>query len=185
MKRREHIRLLSLAIGSFGFIGYTNFDNNKNNKTMKSITKSVHHIGIPISNLEKSLRFYEDFLGGEVLFINEMVGEGFSDGVNVLKAECKFAMLQIGNTIIELIEYTNPLGESYTQNNNDLGAIHIAFEVSNIHQVHKELKEKGVEFNAPPYTFEKEDKAENVVGATFAYFKDPDGIQLEIFEAAK
>ncbi len=189
MNRRKLIGRLALLMSMTGLStsSLANLAGNsrKNSKTMKAKARSVHHIGIPIKNLDVSLKFYQDFLEGKVQFINEMIGQGFSDGVQVPNAKCRFAMLEIGNTIIELIEYTNPLGEPYTQSNNDLGAIHIAFEVDDIHAVYRKLQDGGVKFNAAPYTFKEEDKAADVIGATFAYFKDPDGIQLEIFEAAK
>ncbi|UZO80088.1 VOC family protein [Aquimarina sp. ERC-38] len=149
------------------------------------MTRSVQHIGIPVSNLVKSIEFYKEFLGGKILFQNEMVGEGFSKGTKVPNAACKFAMIEIKNTIIELIEYTNPIGKPFRQNNNDVGAIHIAFEVDDIQETYKNLSEKGYQFNAEPYTFKEKDKAEDIVGASFAYLNDPDGIQLEIFESAK
>lgn len=151
---------------------------------MANKTRSVHHIGIPVSNLDRSLEFYKNFAGGEVQFTEPMWGEGLSRGAKVSNAKLRFSFLEIGNTILELIEYEQPKGEPYKQQNNDVGAIHIAFEVDDIQELYQTLQDKGVEFNAPPYTFTEDDGAPHVVGATFAYLRDPDGIQLEIFEAA-
>ncbi len=190
MKRRDYLRNLALLTGSlcvspFGFTMNTINNNNKTNTKMKGKTRSVHHIGIPVSNLEKSLEFYKDFAGGEVQFTQPMWGEGLSKGANVPNAKLRFSFLKINNTILELIEYERPKGEPFNRNNNDIGSIHIAFEVDDIDEIYNRLRGKGVEFNAEPYTFTEDDGAEAVVGATFAYLKDPDGIQLEIFEAAK
>ncbi|MGK7953326.1 MAG: VOC family protein [Xenococcaceae cyanobacterium] len=147
---------------------------------------SVNHIGIPVRNLDRSLKFYRDLTGGTVLFADHpMYGEGLSKGTKVANASLRFGMLKVDNTILELIEYENPRGKDFDRLNNDIGSIHIAFEVPNIQAVYEQLKAQGVEFNAPPYTFTEEDGAPDIVGATFAYFKDPDGIQLEIFEPAK
>ncbi len=148
--------------------------------------KSVNHIGIPVRNLDRSLKFYRKLTGGTVLFAdNPMYGKGLSKGTKVDNASLRFGLLKIDNTILELIEYENPRGKDFDRKNNDIGSIHIAFEVPDIQTVYKQLKTQGVEFNAPPYTFTEEDGAPDIVGATFAYFKDPDGIQLEIFEPAK
>lgn len=143
----------------------------------------VNHIGIPVSNLDRSIEFYQALTGGEILFINPMYGEGLSKGVNVPDANLRFAMIKADNVNLELIEYEHPRGKEFNRNNNDIGAIHVAFQVSDIQAAYKRLRSQGIEFNAEPYTFKKADGAPAVIGATFAYFKDPDGIQLEIFEA--
>ncbi len=151
---------------------------------MEGLTRSVHHIGIPVSNLDESLKFYRNFVGGEVEFTQPMWGEGLSKGAKVPNAKLRFSFLRINNTIIELIEYERPKGKTFDRGNNDIGSIHIAFEVEDIQKTYSELSSQGIVFNAPPYTFTEDDGAEAVVGATFAYLKDPDGIQLEIFQAA-
>jgi len=146
---------------------------------------AVHHIGIPVGDLDRTLEFYRELTGGEVVLENDMRGPQLSEGIGVEDPDLRFAMLKLGNTVLEFIEYRSPKGEPYDRANNDLGINHIAFEVGDIRETYKRLKAKGVEFNAEPHTFTEEDGAPDVAGATFAYFKDPDGVVLEIFEPAK
>jgi catechol 2,3-dioxygenase-like lactoylglutathione lyase family enzyme len=154
--------------------------------TLEGETKlrAVHHIGIPVSDLDRTLAFYRELTGATVLLQNDMRGSQLSDAIGVRNPDLRFAMLQLGNIILEFIEYRTPKGNSYDRANNDVGINHLAFEVENIRELYARLEGKGLAFNAPPHTFTQEDGAPDVVGATFAYFKDPDGIVLEIFEPA-
>jgi len=147
--------------------------------------RAVHHIGIPVGDLDRTLAFYCELTGGEVVLENDMRGPQLSEGIGVEDPDLRFAMLKLGNTILEFIEYRSPKGKGYDRANNDLGINHIAFEVGDVRGVYEKLRAKGVEFNAEPHTFTEEDGAPDVVGTTFCYFRDPDGIVLEVFEPAK
>ena len=59
------------------------------------MVKKVDHIGIAVSNLEESIKFYQDVLGLE-LHGTEVVEE----------QKVKVAFLPIGDTEVELLEST-------------------------------------------------------------------------------
>jgi catechol 2,3-dioxygenase-like lactoylglutathione lyase family enzyme len=141
----------------------------------------VQHIGIPVSNIERSLQWYEEMLGLKQVFIAEGSGEEVSAAVGVPNAHLKFAFMQAGNTIFELLEYVAPVGRPQDRGNNDIGACHVAFEVDDIDDAVAKLTAKGVKFNAPPLRIDSGPLA----GCAFAYFPDPDGVQLELFQVAK
>lgn len=140
----------------------------------------VQHIGIPVSSLERSLRFYRDVFGVIPEFVAEGSGEALSTALGVPDAVLSFAFLRIGSAIIELLEYRNPRGEPFDRRNCDVGATHVAFEVTDIDVAYEELIGKGVAFNAPPFRID----SGPLNGCAFAYFADPDGVQLELFEKA-
>lgn len=79
--------------------------------------------------------------------------------------------LDTGNTTIELIERTAPL-ESAQQ-----GWAHFAFEVADIEATHAELVGRGIVFHVAPKLFPEENPAVKI-----AFFKDPDGNELELVE---
>lgn len=141
----------------------------------------VQHIGIPVSNMERSLQWYQEVLGLEFVFLAEGSGEGTSNAVGVPNAHLKFAFLKAGDAIFELLEYVTPRGEPYDRRNCDIGACHVAFEVEDIEESYRLLSERGVKFNTPPVHLDEGPLA----GCAFCYFPDPDGIQLEIFQAAR
>jgi catechol 2,3-dioxygenase-like lactoylglutathione lyase family enzyme len=138
----------------------------------------VQHVGVPVRSLEHSLAFYRDAFGIEPRFIATSSGAGTSRLVGVPDAEMDFAFLDLGNTVLELLEYTNPQGQDYDRRNCDVGATHVAFEVADVEAAYQELSAKGIEFSGPPLHIEEGPLA----GCVTAYFKDPDGIQLEIFQ---
>jgi catechol 2,3-dioxygenase-like lactoylglutathione lyase family enzyme len=141
----------------------------------------MHHVGIPVRDLSRSLAFYQDVFGLEAQFISEGSGPELSRAVGVPDARLTFAFIALGNTVLELLEYQAPEGRDYDRMNCDVGATHVAFEVPDIDEAYERLQKKGLTFNAPPVRIEEGPLA----GCSFAYFKDPDGVQLEIFETAK
>ena len=54
----------------------------------------VQHIGIPVSDLERSLEFYQEILGLEFVFVAEGDGPEVSETVGVPDAHLKFAFPQ-------------------------------------------------------------------------------------------
>ncbi len=142
--------------------------------------RDVAHVGITVSSMERSLVFYCDLLKCEVLLDTRIASDRLAEMVQVPSAVLRIVLLQLGNTVLELIEYQPqaPRGEAA---NNASGALHIAFAVDDVQQSYEELLARGIEFNAPPLTFTSEE-SEAIAGVTIAYFRDPDGVQLEMLQ---
>lgn len=146
--------------------------------------KDFVHFSLTVHNLERSLPFYRDILGFEVLAVkkNSFPGLGTSLGAGQAEAQLKIAFLKLPDEHIqiELIEYVNPRGElNYHPAN--AGTCHIAFRVDDIIAETKRLKELGVKFNSEVNIQTEGD----FKGWKWVYFKDPDGINLELVEAKK
>lgn len=139
----------------------------------------MHHIAINVSDIEKSIKFYQGVLGFKLHFPpQEASGAELEKAAKVPNAKLKYTMLQTGNTYVELIQYLNPRGKPYDRMNCDTGNLHIAFRVPDIDKAYTELKERGVKFNSPPKNIE----SGPLKGCAWAYFVDPDGVTLEIFQ---
>jgi catechol 2,3-dioxygenase-like lactoylglutathione lyase family enzyme len=146
---------------------------------MSKILAGVHHVAINVCDMDRSLRFYEDTLGFRQLFPpQEGSGEDLERSVKVPSAKLKYAMLQTGNIIVELIQYLNPVGKPYDRRNCDAGNMHLAFRVSDIDEAYAKLKDRGVKFNGPPVKID----SGPLSNCAFAYFTDPDGVTLEIYQ---
>jgi catechol 2,3-dioxygenase-like lactoylglutathione lyase family enzyme len=137
----------------------------------------VHHVGIPVRDLERSLAWYGELFGLQPQFVGVSEGAETSQLVQLDHARLRFAFLPIGNTIIEFLEYENPVGRDFDRRNCDVGAIHLCLEVDDIERAHRVLAEQGVEFSIGPTRLRAP-----VEGHTCCYFRDPDGIQLELWQ---
>ena len=94
----------------------------------------IEHIGIAVSNLEESIKYYEEILGLNCYAIEEVADQ-----------KVRTAFFQVGETKIELLESTDPEGPvgKFIEKKGQ-GVHHIAFAVKGLQDNLKELDEKGV-----------------------------------------
>lgn len=149
----------------------------------------MQHVGVCVSNLERSLAFYCGELG-----LKKVAQFEVPDGSEVAKVVdeimglpgtyFKAAMVQHGEggdaTVVEMIQYVAPPGKPFPSDfqYNNIGITHIAFKVKGIEQMYQNLTSKGVKFNSAPRLMEIKEMGTIKI----AYFKDPDGITLELIE---
>ena len=142
--------------------------------------KGIHHTCITVSDLKRSIAFYRDTLGLELLMTeeSERSQDDRSETLGVSQAKVKLALFKVGDTRIELIEYVASAGRPYDRKNNDVGTMHIAFHVDDIDAAYESLVEKDVRFTAPPATIPDGPMR----GWRWTYFFDPDGVSLELIQ---
>lgn len=151
---------------------------------MSNALSAVHHVGLVVRDLDRSIYFYHDLLG--FAFANEPTpwfeGPGLEKGVGVPGAKLRQVSLWVGeHSTMELIEYANrPASSTRSVPNNFLGAAHVCFKVDDIHAKKGELELKGVEFYSDVNVVDDGPLA----GWRWCYFSDPDGLALELVEVA-
>lgn len=148
---------------------------------MPFTVEGLHHVGLSVRDIRASFEWYSKMFGLEHGPINEGAGQALSDSVQVEGTELSFSMLTIGSTRIEFLEYHRPRGDDFDRGNNDIGSAHLCLQVDDLEVAYRELQERGAVFNAPPVTLTDGD----VAGSVWAYLRDPDGIQLEIWQNPK
>ena len=145
----------------------------------------VHHFSMSVTDLDKTVDFYTRVLDlslqnqknnsydglGRALF-------GTKWGVDQSFADLRLAVLSCGDTRVEFIEYKDPPAQPFHQNPSIAGSSHIAFKVQDIEGTRSRLEEAGVEFHTPIQKFMERDDVE----WKWCYFRDPDGIVLELVE---
>ncbi|MBI2504372.1 MAG: VOC family protein [Candidatus Latescibacteria bacterium] len=143
--------------------------------------KRLHHHGFTVSDLEKSLAFYRDLLGLEVLRVSERRNlPSYNAILGFEDVALTVALLRhpAGEFLLELFQYLNPPVEKRPLSNHFAGASHLAFEVKDIDGQYARLRSAGYRSISPPVDVIREGKK---VARAF-YALDPDGISVELFE---
>ncbi len=141
----------------------------------------LHHTGYTVSSLERSLGFYRDLLGCEVIATQEKQGGYLADIVGYPDAHVRMAHLRVPGSehVIELFEYAAPAGGLADVEPRNVGASHLCFVVDDLPTFYEELRSRGVDtFVSPPV---KVDTGINTGGCAL-YLRDPDGITVELFQ---
>jgi lactoylglutathione lyase len=141
----------------------------------------LHHTGLTVADLDRSVAFYRDLLGCEVLASQEKEGGYLAAIVGYPDAHVRMAHLGIPGSehVIELFEYLSPTGTHADVQPCNVGAPHLCFIVSDLRVVYASLLERGVtSFVSPPVEV---DTGVNRGGLAL-YLRDPDGITVELFQ---
>ena len=120
-----------------------------------------HHIAVISSDYAKAKDFYIDKLGFEL--VKEVYLPANNDYLRMLKQ---------GDTVIEL--FIRPDAPQRVNNPEAMGLRHLAFRVEDIEPAVAWLNSVGIEtepVREDPYN-----------GGRFTFFKDPDGLPLELHE---
>ena len=139
------------------------------------------HFSFTVSDLARSLAFYQGTLGLELLGTMKRTGLEISRLVGFENAHLKIARLQLpdaGGITLELIEYASPQGTPIDGRPCNPGTSHLCFRVNDMDAAYAALRAKGVRFRSEPV----EVSAGMNQGARTVYFSDPDGIPLEMFQ---
>ena len=126
------------------------------------------HIALSVSNINKSVAFYEKHFGFKLAgkYPHKEIG-------------LSIAVINKGDISLELFEFKkrHALPNYRKDLDSDLktiGAKHFSFAVGNIEGEYKRLKKSGVRFATLLRTFDN--------GLKYFFIKDPDGILVEIME---
>ena len=114
---------------------------------------ALRHIAIVVSNLEKAIALYQDYLGCEL--VSEYSGlsgdyQGKLVGINNVEMDVAILRAQDNNRI-ELLEYKNYPGKKREPVlSNDIGASHFALTIENIDYLYKIRNDYDVSFISEP-----------------------------------
>ena len=140
------------------------------------IVIGYRHTGIITKDINKSLNFYQNILGFEVIqeftdtsdYINEITG--------LKGAKAHFIKLKAKDeTVLELLEYpthpTKPIDASII----NVGICHVALRVKNAETAYDKLVENGVKVLSRPVL-----SSEGIAKVFFCL--DPDNVRVELVE---
>lgn len=140
------------------------------------------HVGISVSDLDRSVDFYRALTGLEPVVNNEHIhGPGFAQSQGLPRTKLRYATFQLRNLGIDLIQFEDPAGEPGQSAANRPGSMHLCFHVDDLTAVYQRMRAAGYDFLGEPYTFAADDVTPpDAVGTEVAYFNDPDGTNLEL-----
>jgi catechol 2,3-dioxygenase-like lactoylglutathione lyase family enzyme len=140
--------------------------------------RRLTHMGICVSDLERSLRFYRDLLGCEVVGHLELAGEPTATLNGMPDVKVRATYLERDGWRLELMEFPVPgwIGPQAPRPMNQLGLTHLSFRVADLDATCAQLELAGG--GLLPETRLDLPGPTRVVMA-----HDPDGVRLELIEA--
>ena len=141
------------------------------------MTLSFSHLGICVSDLERSLRFYCEGLGFEQV-ASHRVGEEFAALMEFEGVTVESRMVKRDGVTIELLGYVSPAytGDGHRRPMNQLGLTHLSLRVDDVDQVAAAIEGLGgAVVRETRTTFDLSGHP-----LDFLYCTDPDGVRIEL-----
>jgi catechol 2,3-dioxygenase-like lactoylglutathione lyase family enzyme len=139
--------------------------------------RRIHHVGITVGQLDRSLAFYRDLLGLSVIGISD--DEDVAAIVGLPGARARIADLDAGDgQLIELLEYGSASASGRAPGPDAAGGCHLCLQVGDLRSALSRLAGAGFLPMGEP--------AELSGGVwqdcTAVYLRDPDGVIVELIE---
>jgi len=142
---------------------------------------AFHHISFTVLDADRSVTFYRDTLGMNLLSVSER-DPTFSEKVTGVEgAHLKIAYLEGGGVKLELIQYLSPPRMRQEVIAHTVGLTHICFLVDDIAKMYRELNGKGVAFRSEPVAIQ----TGGMKGGYTVLFSGPDGNAIELIQPPK
>ena len=145
---------------------------------------AADHTGITVSNLERSLEFWQNVLGFEFSHRAHQTSEMASEITGVRGAEIKLAVMKApSGHKIELLEYLAPPDRKKHVDLRpcDVGSVHVAFTVDKLDAILEKIAASGWKAAGKPQTLKTGPNA----GKRVVYVRDPDGTTIEFMQMPK
>lgn len=144
----------------------------------------IYHVGLTVSDLDRSVAFYRDVLG--LQYQGEILMEGRETEAIFQKPGCKARVAYLNGAddlrmpSVELIQFIDTMAEQATSDLFRTSISELCFYAEDAEMVYAHLQSKGVECLSAPQNFDF--TADGFGKSKAFYFKDPDGIILEIMQ---
>jgi catechol 2,3-dioxygenase-like lactoylglutathione lyase family enzyme len=143
---------------------------------------AVHHLGLTVADIERSILFYRDVLGMTLFRRRPQVDSDYvalqTGFPGVALNVASFKVAHDSQQSLEIVQYMNHAGAPVETASNRPGATHLCLTVDDLRACQADLKAKGVRFKSEPVTI----TAGPNTGGLVVYFYDPDGYALELFQ---
>jgi catechol 2,3-dioxygenase-like lactoylglutathione lyase family enzyme len=136
------------------------------------------HVGICVTDVESSLRFYRDFLGFQPVHELEIQGKPTARLLRLEKVELRALFLERDGVRIELLHYATPghIGEPAPRAMNRIGLTHLSIQVEDIDEALAGVEPAGGRVLKETIVSVEQ------TGARAAFLTDPDGTLIELVQ---
>ena len=144
----------------------------------------IYHVGLTVSDLDRSIAFYRDILGLE--FQGEIFMEGEETDKMFRRVNCKARVAYLNGSKaveappVELIQFVNNEVKKVPSDLFTTSISEVCFYTDDIDSAYKHLVDNNVECLSEPQYFDV--RADGFVESRAFYFRDPDGIILEMMQ---
>ena len=141
---------------------------------------AIGHIGICVTDMERSLRFWRDGLGFQVLREFEFRGSSWRRILELDELELRSKIMRRDHMTLELLHFLKPahVGAAERRPMNQLGFTHIAIWVSDLEAAAELVRAHGGAIIQSTHTSFDHPKLQGrwVMGT------DPDGVRVELLQ---
>jgi len=144
---------------------------------------SVLPTALAVSDLGRSIAFYRDLLGFELVFQWNPQAPYIGELVGYPNVDLHGAILRVpgSEVFLELLEYRGIEVTTVDMANGNIGNGHIAFNVDELMPLYQRLTAAGVKSVSPPVTPTIGPNR----GGKAVYMIDPDGFRVELIETTR
>ncbi len=142
---------------------------------------AVGSIGITVSNMDRSVKFFSEALGFRKISDVELQGTDYENLEGIYGLHMRVVRMQLGDEYIDLTDYLTSGGRNIPADakSNDLIFQHIAVVVSDMDKAYQQLRKHMVEYvSTEPQTLPASNPA--AAGIKAFYFHDPDMHNIEL-----
>lgn len=138
--------------------------------------KRIHHTAVSVADMERSLAFYVDLLGLDLVFDSDVAPNPSLDAVvGMDDAAGRVCWVTAGDTMLELWQWDHPRGRPLPDDYRpaDRGVTHFALLADDVRELHRRIVEHGLTANTAPTDLRMH---------LTTYVRGPDGEIIEILE---
>jgi catechol 2,3-dioxygenase-like lactoylglutathione lyase family enzyme len=137
----------------------------------------LNHMGLTVSDIERSLAFYRDTVGMKPEYRTRIAGEWFDTLTHNRGAEIDVAQLTLGGFSLQLVQYLAAGGERLPLGHNQVGNPHLCIDVEDVDAKRRAVVAAGGLDPTPIVDI--------MGGGTRSFYvADPDGVPVEFLQRA-
>jgi catechol 2,3-dioxygenase-like lactoylglutathione lyase family enzyme len=138
----------------------------------------LNHVGLTVSDLDRSIEFYRDTVGMKLESRVRIQGDWFDTLTHNRGADIDVAHLTLGTFTLQLVAYLAAGGERLELGHNQVGNPHLCIDVEDVEAKYRAVASTG-RFDPTPIV--------DIMGSGTRsfYVADPDGVPVEFLQRAE